>query len=45
MTDRFFFKPVTFNGEINQMTTPWAIKPIVPEEVYTDRKDFLDYFL
>jgi hypothetical protein len=22
----------------------WAIKPLVPEEVYTDRQEFLDYF-
>ncbi len=22
----------------------WAIKPLVPEEVYTDREEFLDYF-
>ena len=25
-------------------TLKWAIKPLVPEEVYTDREDFLDYF-
>jgi hypothetical protein len=25
-------------------TQPWAIKTLVPEEVYTDRTDFLDYF-
>jgi hypothetical protein len=24
-------------------TIDWAIKPIVPEEVYTDRQEFLDY--
>ena len=24
--------------------TPWVIKPVVPEEVYTDRAEFLDYF-
>ena len=23
---------------------PWAIKTLVPEEVYTDREEFLDYF-
>ncbi len=22
----------------------WAVKPLVPEEVYTDRQEFLDYF-
>jgi len=25
-------------------TLPWAIKPLVPEEVYTDRSEFLTYF-
>jgi hypothetical protein len=25
-------------------TLPWAIKPLVPEEVYTDRSEFLAYF-
>jgi hypothetical protein len=25
-------------------TPPWAIKPLVPEEVYTDRTEFLAYF-
>ena len=24
--------------------TPWVIKPLVPDEVYTDRAEFLDYF-
>ena len=23
---------------------PWVIKTIVPEEVYTDRAEFLEYF-
>jgi len=23
---------------------PWVIKPLVPEEVYTDREEFLEYF-
>ncbi|QTA82434.1 p-loop domain-containing protein [Desulfonema limicola] len=23
---------------------PWVVKPIVPEEVYTDREEFLEYF-
>ncbi len=23
---------------------PWVVKPLVPEEVYTDRAEFLDYF-
>ncbi|OAD22781.1 hypothetical protein THIOM_001402, partial [Candidatus Thiomargarita nelsonii] len=29
----------------NQITmkTNWAIKPSVPEEIYTDRQEFLDY--
>ena len=22
----------------------WAVKPLVPEDVYTDRQEFLDYF-
>ncbi len=22
----------------------WAVKPLVPEEVYTDRQEYLDYF-
>ncbi len=26
------------------MTQQWVIKPLVPEEVYTDRQEFLDYF-
>ncbi|MEZ4864264.1 MAG: hypothetical protein R3C14_23330 [Caldilineaceae bacterium] len=24
--------------------SPWVIKPLVPDEVYTDRAEFLDYF-
>ena len=24
--------------------TPWVIKPLVPDEVYTDRAEFLEYF-
>ncbi|MBV7335628.1 restriction endonuclease [Chloroflexi bacterium TSY] len=24
--------------------TPWVIKPLVPDEVYTDRTEFLEYF-
>ena len=24
--------------------TPWIVKQIVPEDVYTDRTEFLDYF-
>ncbi|MCE7982632.1 MAG: hypothetical protein DYG89_15715 [Caldilinea sp. CFX5] len=24
--------------------TPWVIKPLVPDEVYTDREEFLEYF-
>jgi len=27
-----------------QEITKWIVKPLVPEEVYTDRKEFLDYF-
>ena len=27
-----------------QHTPDWAIRPLVPEEVYTDREEFLDYF-
>ncbi len=27
-----------------QNVPKWAIKTLVPEEVYTDRKFFLDYF-
>ncbi|QTA82438.1 p-loop domain-containing protein [Desulfonema limicola] len=23
---------------------PWVVKPLVPEEVYTDREEFLEYF-
>ena len=23
---------------------PWVIKPLVPDEVYTDRTEFLEYF-
>ncbi|MCP4351742.1 MAG: hypothetical protein GY795_40275 [Desulfobacterales bacterium] len=22
----------------------WVVRPVVPEEVYTDRREFLDYF-
>ena len=29
------------NGKKN---APWVVKPLVPEEVYTDRTEFLDYF-
>jgi AAA+ ATPase superfamily predicted ATPase len=29
---------------MTKKTKPWAIKTLVPEEVYTDRQDFLDYF-
>ncbi len=25
-------------------TPPWIIRPLVPEAVYTDRAEFLDYF-
>ncbi|MEZ4729021.1 MAG: hypothetical protein R3E79_17950 [Caldilineaceae bacterium] len=25
-------------------TTPWVIKPLVPEEIYTDHPEFLDFF-
>jgi hypothetical protein len=25
------------------MKTNWAVKPLVPEEIYTDRQEFLDY--
>ena len=31
------------NNTMNQ-TPPWAIKPLVPKEVYTDRHEFLEYF-
>jgi len=24
--------------------TPWVIKPLVPDEIYTDREEFLEYF-
>ncbi|VFN00675.1 MAG: hypothetical protein BECKG1743D_GA0114223_106181 [Candidatus Kentron sp. G] len=27
-----------------QRVSNWAVKPLVPEEVYTDRQEFLDYF-
>ncbi len=27
-----------------QQTPHWAIKPLVPDEVYTDREFFLEYF-
>ena len=29
------------NGKKN---VPWVVKPLVPEEVYTDRTEFLEYF-
>lgn len=29
---------------MTKKTNQWAIKTLVPEEVYTDRQDFLDYF-
>ncbi|MBL7065638.1 MAG: hypothetical protein ISS49_15715, partial [Anaerolineae bacterium] len=29
------------NGKKN---APWVVKPLVPEEVYTDRTEFLEYF-
>lgn len=25
-------------------STPWVIKPLVPDEIYVDREEFLDYF-
>ncbi|MBV7335230.1 hypothetical protein KFU94_44720 [Chloroflexi bacterium TSY] len=28
----------------NFPSTPWVIKPLVPDEVYTDRTEFLEYF-
>ncbi len=28
----------------NDASPPWVVKPIVPDEVYTDREEFLDYF-
>lgn len=31
-------KPMLFKAE------PWIIKPLVPDEIYTDRTEFLDYF-
>jgi hypothetical protein len=30
--------------EPKQNTPLWAIKPLVPEAIYTDRQEFLDYF-
>ncbi len=27
-----------------QKNTPWAIKTLVPDEVYTDRQEYMDYF-
>ncbi|KHD08931.1 hypothetical protein PN36_14555 [Candidatus Thiomargarita nelsonii] len=37
---------LTLNEIIKMKSHPqeWAIKPLVPEEIYTDREDFLDYF-
>lgn len=32
------------NQEKLQKTLNWVVKPIVPEEVYTDRAEFLEYF-
>lgn len=32
------------NRKKSQKTPDWVIKPIVPEEVYTDRAEFLEYF-
>jgi hypothetical protein len=29
---------------MTEPTPPWAIKPLVPEEVYTDREEFIEYF-
>ena len=31
-------KPLRFKA------APWVIKPLVPDEVYTDRTEFLEYF-
>ena len=28
----------------DKKNAPWVVKPLVPEEVYTDRTEFLDYF-
>jgi hypothetical protein len=33
---------ITDKKENLKMTQNWAIKPLVPEEVYTDRQEFLD---
>lgn len=29
---------------MSQRGSPWVIKPLVPDEVFTDRTEFLDYF-
>ena len=28
----------------SKKNAPWVVRPLVPEEVYTDREKFLDYF-
>jgi hypothetical protein len=30
--------------DMTQAATPWVIKPLVADEVYTDRQEFLDFF-
>ena len=30
--------------KMSEKDIPWVIRPLVPEEVYTDRAEFLDYF-
>lgn len=32
------------NGFARETRSAWAIRPLVPEKVYTDRQEFLDYF-